>query len=87
MIYFHQNELLFWGNHDFLFLLPFMLCNKNTRDLSIFWKTIFRKPCCTQQHKNNFFGTTSLREASRKHQHNSAIKCITEKNVPHKVTA
>ena len=29
----------------------------------------------------------SLREASRKHQHNTAKKCITAKNVPHKVTA
>ena len=32
-----------------------------------------------------FCGTPSLREA--KHQHNSATKCITEKNGPHKVTA
>ena len=87
MIYFHKNEVLFWENHDFLFPIPLMLCNINTHELSIFCKTSFRKPCCTLHDKKQLFGTPSLREASRKHQHNSAIKCITEKNVPHKVTA
>ena len=36
---------------------------------------------------SSIFWHPSLREASRKHQHNTAIKCITGKTVPHKVTA
>ena len=47
-----------------------------------FWKTMLHTAP-----QEAFFGTPSLREASRKHQHNSAIKCITGKNVPHKVIA
>ena len=54
MIYFHQNEVLFWENHDFLFPIPLMLCNKNTHELSIFWKTSFRKLCCTLHDKKHF---------------------------------
>ena len=37
--------------------------------------------------KRSISSHPSLREASRKHQHNTAINCITRKNVPHKVTA
>ena len=81
MIYFHKNEVLFWENHDFLFPIPLMLCNKNTHELSIFWENQFSKTMLHAARQEAFFGTPSLREASRKHQHNSAIKCITEKNV------
>ena len=54
MIYFHQNEVLFWENHDFLFPIPLMLCKKNTHELPIFWKTSFQKPCCTLHDKKHF---------------------------------
>ena len=35
----------------------------------------------------SIFSQPSLREASRKHQHNTTMEWITGKNVPHKVTA
>ena len=83
MIYFHGNVFLFWENHDFLFPIALMGCpwafNLLENQLS---KTMLHAA-----RQEAFFGTPSLREASRKHQHKSAIKCITEINVPHKVTA
>ena len=87
MIYFSKNAVLFWENHDFFFPLPLMLSNKNTHELSIFYKTSFFKTMLHAAPQEAFFGTPSLREASCKHQHISAIKCITGKNVLHKVTA
>ena len=54
MIFFHENEVHFWENHDFFFAIPLMLCNKNTHELSIFWKTSFRKSCCTLHDKKHF---------------------------------
>ena len=87
MIYFSKYALLFLENHDFLFPLSLMLSNKNTRQLSIFSKTSLSKTVLRTAPQEAFFGTPSLREASRKHQHNSAIKCIAGKNVPYKVTA
>ena len=51
----------------------------------------FRKPVfknhVARSTTRSIFGHPSLREASRKQEHNTAIKCITGKNVPHKVTA
>ena len=76
IFYLPKNALLFSENHDFLFPLPLMLSYENTQELSIFFKN-----------NEAFFDTPSLREITRKHQHNNTIKCITGKNVPHKVTA
>ena len=51
----------------------------------------FRKPVfenhVARSTPRSIFWHPFLREALRKHQHNSTKKCITEKNVPHKVTA
>ena len=87
VIYLPKNALLFAESHDFLFPLPLMLSHENTHEVSIFWKNQFPKTVVRTAPQQAFFGTPSWREASRKHQHNSAIKCITGKKVPRKVTA
>ena len=80
MHYFFRKTMTF----SFFYILCFPM--KIPMSFQSFPKLVFENhvACSTSR---GIFVHSSLREASRKHQHHSAIKYITGKNVPHKVTA
>ena len=79
-------KFFFGKTTTFCFLYHLCLAIKTPMSFHSF-ENQFSKIMLHAARQEAFFGTPSLREASRKNQHNSPIRCIKEKNVPHKVTA